>query len=82
MDYGPVRVCFPTSVRESDMKSVREIMQTLWRSGVATPAFNIPYLPMMQPVVDALRDTGAFGTDHRGAAGVGEVRVPQPGGRA
>ena len=25
------------------------------------PAFNIPYIPMMTPVVDALRDTGCFG---------------------
>ena len=25
------------------------------------PAFNVPYLPMMDPVVRALRDTGSFG---------------------
>jgi ketose-bisphosphate aldolase len=31
------------------------------RAGLAIPAFNIPYLPMMEPVVRALRDTGSFG---------------------
>jgi len=25
------------------------------------PAFNVPYLPMMEPIVSALRDTGTFG---------------------
>lgn len=29
--------------------------------GIVIPAFNIPYLPMMAPVVAALRDTGSFG---------------------
>ncbi len=31
------------------------------RSGTVIPAFNIPYLPMMQPVVAALRDADSFG---------------------
>jgi ketose-bisphosphate aldolase len=30
-------------------------------AGLAIPAFNVPYLPLMEPVVRALRDTGAFG---------------------
>ena len=28
---------------------------------LAIPAFNIPYLPMMEPIVQALRDTESFG---------------------
>jgi len=31
------------------------------RAGIAVPAFNIPYLPMLEPTVRALRDTGTFG---------------------
>ncbi|MDP2337396.1 MAG: class II fructose-bisphosphate aldolase [Bacteroidota bacterium] len=29
--------------------------------GIVIPGFNIPYLPMMEPVVRALHDTGTFG---------------------
>jgi hypothetical protein len=29
-------------------------------SGTVIPAFNIPYLPMMKPVVTALQDTNCF----------------------
>lgn len=29
--------------------------------GVAVPSFNVPYLPMMEPIVSALRDTRTFG---------------------
>jgi ketose-bisphosphate aldolase len=31
------------------------------RAGTAIPAFNIPFLPMMEVVVEALRDTDCFG---------------------
>jgi fructose/tagatose bisphosphate aldolase len=31
------------------------------RLSLAVPGFNIPYLPMLAPVVKALRDTGSFG---------------------
>jgi ketose-bisphosphate aldolase len=36
----------------------------LWnarRAGTVVPAFNIPFLPMMEAVVEALRDTDCFG---------------------
>jgi ketose-bisphosphate aldolase len=36
-------------------------MRNGWRAGLVIPAFNIPYLPMMEPIVRALRDTGSFG---------------------
>jgi len=42
-------------------RSVREIVQTAWRSGTVVPGFNIPYLPMMEPTVRALRDARCFG---------------------
>ena len=38
-----------------------EFLRNAWRARTAVPAFNIPYLPMMGPVVRALRDTGSFG---------------------
>ncbi len=41
--------------------STREIVASAARSGLVVPAFNIPHLPMMEPVVEALRETRAFG---------------------
>lgn len=38
-----------------------EIIKAAWRSSIVVPGFNIPYLPMMGPVVEALRDSGSFG---------------------
>ncbi len=38
-----------------------EIVNKAWRKGIAIPGFNIPYLPMMAPVIEALRDTNSFG---------------------
>ena len=37
-----------------------QLMRTAWQEGLAVPAFNIPYLPMMEPVVRAVRDTRSF----------------------
>ena len=36
-------------------------MTAAWKEGIVIPAYNIPYLPMMESVVRALRDTGTFG---------------------
>lgn len=41
--------------------STREIMLLAARRGLVIPAFNIPHLPMMEPIVEALRETRAFG---------------------
>ena len=43
------------------MRTASEIVQSALAARTVVPAFNIPYLPMMQLVVAALRDTGAFG---------------------
>lgn len=37
------------------------LMRRAMAAGIAVPGFNIPYLPMMAPVVRALADTGSFG---------------------
>lgn len=42
-------------------KTTKECMLNAARAGTVIPAFNIPHLPMMEPVVRALRDTNAFG---------------------
>lgn len=42
------------------MRTVAEIIQKAYRLGVAIPAFNIPYLPMMEPVVQAVVDVDSF----------------------
>ncbi|MFO7535961.1 MAG: class II fructose-bisphosphate aldolase [Kiritimatiellia bacterium] len=41
--------------------STREIVLQAARQSLVVPAFNIPHLPMMEPVVEALRDTRCFG---------------------
>jgi ketose-bisphosphate aldolase len=38
-----------------------EIVQRALRHQTVVPGFNIPYLPMVEPVVRALRDTHSFG---------------------
>ena len=42
------------------MLSTSDIIRNAGRAGLALPAFNIPYLPMMQPVVQAVADQDAF----------------------
>ena len=42
------------------MKTTAAIIENARRSGVVIPAFNIPYLPMLQPVVRAVVDHDAF----------------------
>ena len=42
------------------MRSVSEIINKAYQLGMAVPAFNIPYLPMMEPVVQAVVDADAF----------------------
>jgi ketose-bisphosphate aldolase len=39
---------------------VADIVEKAWESGVAIPAFNIPYLPMMEPVVRAVIEADSF----------------------
>lgn len=41
--------------------ATQELLQTASEAGIVVPSFNIPYLPMMAPVVNALRDARAFG---------------------
>jgi ketose-bisphosphate aldolase len=37
------------------------IIKNAWKKSIVVPGFNIPYLPMMEPVVRALHDTETFG---------------------
>ncbi|MHC4872824.1 MAG: class II fructose-bisphosphate aldolase [Planctomycetota bacterium] len=41
--------------------TTKDLVQTAWQKGTVIPGFNIPYLPMMEPVVRALRDTNSLG---------------------
>ena len=38
-----------------------DLMNNANQAGLVVPAFNIPYLPMMKPVIQALMDEDAFG---------------------
>lgn len=42
-------------------RSNARFVRNAWRARTVVPAFNIPYLPMMEPVLRALRDTESFG---------------------
>ncbi len=42
------------------MLTVAAIIDNAWEKGVAIPAFNIPYLPMMEPVVRAVIEANSF----------------------
>jgi ketose-bisphosphate aldolase len=42
------------------MPNTNEIIHNAWRQGLAVPAFNVPYLPMVQPVVQAVIAEDAF----------------------
>jgi fructose-bisphosphate aldolase, class II len=42
------------------MKTVTEIVKRACASGFAVPGFNVPYLPMVEPVVRAVIDEAAF----------------------
>lgn len=41
--------------------NIRDMMKVAWKNGIVIPGFNIPYLPMMEPVIKALTDTDTFG---------------------
>ena len=43
------------------METTHQLVQAARQCGLVVPGFNIPYLPMMAPTVQALRDTGCFG---------------------
>jgi len=43
------------------MSDVAALMLRACQHKIVIPGFNIPYLPMMEPVVRALRDCGSFG---------------------
>jgi ketose-bisphosphate aldolase len=47
-------------MRNNDLSSNR-IIDNAWRKEIVVPGFNIPYLPMMEPVIRALSDTETFG---------------------
>ncbi len=43
------------------MRTTQELIHAAWNAGLTLPAFNIPYLPMMEPVMRALRECRCFG---------------------
>ena len=42
-------------------RDTRTLMLNAWKARLVVPAFNIPYLPMVEPIVRGLRDTQCFG---------------------
>jgi len=42
-------------------RNCSELVHNAYQNGLAIPSFNIPYLPMLRPVAEALVDANAFG---------------------
>ena len=42
------------------MQKQVDVVKNAWKTGVVLPAFNIPYLPMMEPVIQAVVDEKSF----------------------
>ncbi len=42
------------------MSDLKQIVQNAMKVGIAIPAFNIPYLPMTEPVIRAVVDQNSF----------------------
>ena len=42
------------------MLSISDIINNACRAGVAIPGFNVPYLPMVEPVIRAVADQDSF----------------------
>ncbi|MCP4641680.1 MAG: class II fructose-bisphosphate aldolase [bacterium] len=43
------------------MTDVNEAVRKAFEAGLVVPSFNVPYLPMVEPVVRAIEDTDSFG---------------------
>ena len=43
------------------IRGTDELMINAWKAGTVIPAFNVPYLPIMEPLIKALQDTRCFG---------------------
>src|ERR1019366_4468077 len=52
-----------TTTKQGGMRSLTttDYVRGAWKAKIVIPAFNIPYLPMMKPVIRALRDAKCFG---------------------
>lgn len=42
------------------MKNTKQIVETAWKNEFVIPAFNVPYLPMVKPIIEAIRDENSF----------------------
>ena len=42
------------------MPNTADIVKNALKAGIVVPAFNIPYLPMMKPVIEAVVDQDCF----------------------
>jgi len=43
------------------MNDIQQIMRNAYEKHIIIPAFNMPHLPMMKPVINALSERGTFG---------------------
>jgi fructose-bisphosphate aldolase, class II len=47
-------------VKDMNSRLSNDVVRNAWAAGIVVPSFNIPYLPMMEPVIRAVRDENAF----------------------
>jgi len=50
----------PNMKGEQEMQSTADLMRNARKAGVVIPAFNVPYLPMVEPVIRAVVDEDSF----------------------
>lgn len=43
------------------MKDTKGLINSAWKNKIVIPAFNIPFLPMVKPIIEAVRDENSFG---------------------
>jgi ketose-bisphosphate aldolase len=46
---------------KNDFLNSATILSKAWKKEIVIPGFNIPYIPMMEPVIRALNEAGTFG---------------------
>ena len=41
-------------------RTTKELVDNAWKAGTVVPAFNVPALPIMAPVIEAIQETNSF----------------------
>ena len=62
------------------MLTTDDIIARAAQAGLVVPAFNVPYLPMVEPVIRATVRTDCFALAETARLDMEQLREPRPGG--